>query len=742
MIRSIQRIKDFGVFADFHWPATLPDFKQFNLIYGWNYSGKTTLSRVFRCFEQQSHHVDFPGAHAHLMDHNGNAHHLSSPKAAPVFRVFNSDFVRDNLSFEEGNATAVLVLGAEDIAKREALKLKKTEQFEVATRLEAEKAKKARLEQACETKLTKTARDLIKNALGVPNYDKTRFLPKVTECIDSPETFLLDDPSLDRHLSVFRSTDKKPALTKKTPTFSPFTTLVTDASTLLAKVVTANKPIMRLKNNATLELWVKNGRALHEKEADCQFCGQSLPDDLMTELAGHFSADYEDLMSKLKILIAEIESALKEDCVVDDKAAFYNELSSSITKETKSLEKAIAARKAALLELQNSVIEKQTNAFTVMKCPALEDNASEIESAVKAINGIIEEHNVRTEEFEKNRKHSFSSLEMHYAATFVRDEDYKGHRAEIKSLEQSIDVDGRNNEKLKQEIAALEVSLSETKKGASRINELLEAYFGKDDLKIAEGPDKQFQILRKLVVAKNLSEGEKTAIAFAHFITRTQDGQHPIEDTIVVVDDPISSLDANHLFNTYAMIKTQLTGCRQLFLSTHSFEFYNLIREWVSDDEKDLKKPQHSWKKWGVFLVKRTDNGNSVVTEIPGELLRFKSEYHYLFSVLFHFDKSGANAFDCLLTLPNVVRRFLEAFGGIMIPLSIGLKGKMPRLFPEEVERERVWKFVNHYSHNTTITRSLIIPDTSECEAVVKSCLNAIRDWDAEYFKDLESEVS
>ncbi|MCW5199778.1 AAA family ATPase [Desulfobulbus sp. F1] len=56
MICSIQKISSFGVFDNFQWSNELPDFKQFNLIYGWNYSGKTTLSRAFRCFEQKKHH--------------------------------------------------------------------------------------------------------------------------------------------------------------------------------------------------------------------------------------------------------------------------------------------------------------------------------------------------------------------------------------------------------------------------------------------------------------------------------------------------------------------------------------------------------------------------------------------------------------------------------------------------------------------------------------------------------------
>ena len=114
----------------------------------------------------------------------------------------------------------------------------------------------------------------------------------------------------------------------------------------------------------------------------------------------------------------------------------------------------------------------------------------------------------------------------------------------------------------------------------------------------------------------------------------------------------------------------------------------------------------------------------------------------YLVSTLYHFDASGANDFSVLFGLPNIVRRFLEAFGGIMIPISKGLKTKMDRLFTDAVERERVWKFINHYSHNTSVTRSVTIPDMSECQAVVQACLKAVKSWDADYFNDLKAEVA
>lgn len=741
MIRRIQLIKSFGVFADFQWPANVSEFKQFNLIYGWNYSGKTTLSRAFRCFEQRQPHADFSDAQVQLKGADGAIHNLSTPATAPVVRVFNSDFVRENLSFDDGSATPILVLGAEDIAKQATLKVKKAEREALALSKVANETTAGEKEATIDKALSKSARDLIKNPLGMPNYERPNFQPKVNECRSDPEKYLLSDETLRQCLAVYRSTDKKEVLSAKSGSLSSIENAKKKTVTLLAKVVTTNSSIPRLTENPAVEKWVNEGRPLHAGKDSCQFCAQSLPSDLLDRLAGHFSTEYETLMAELDSLAKDIKLAGEEDIPLDYKADFYAELSERFMIEKRRLDKLLKSRKSILGTLAKAIAEKQTKAFTSLTCPVVDDPSEEIASAIEAINKIIVEHNNRTAEFDKKRQEAFAKIERHYAASFVRDHKYNETLQQIAGLRTTINEQGKTLGTLDATIRDLERELSEASKGAERINDMLFAYFGKDDLRVVVLSDKRFQIVRgESVVAKNLSEGEKTAIAFAYFITRVQDGRHPLADTRVIIDDPISSLDANHLFNTYALIKTQLVGCRQLFIATHSFEFYNLIREWVSDEE-DTKKPQANWKKWGVFYVRRTDDGNAVLEEIPKELLRFKSEYHYLFSTLYHFDKAAGN-FDSLLSLPNVVRRFMEAFGGIMIPRWTGLHGKMAKLFPDEIVRERVWKFINHYSHNTTITRSLTIPDTSECKAVVEACLKAVRDWDAEYFADLEAEVT
>src|SRR6266571_1133546 len=264
MIRRVQHIKTFGVFADFQWPDNLPEFKQFNLIYGWNYSGKTTLSRAFRCFEQKQPHEDFANAQVQLKSDDGTLHNLFAPHTAPEFRVFNTDFVRENLSFDLGGVTPVLVLGADDIAKQEALRGKKAEREALALSKGVNERRLEETKSSIEKALTNYARDLIKNPLAVPSYDKTRFEPKVIECKTNAESYLLDDAKLPQCLSIFRSTETKPALLTKIVSLSSVTESKEKAMALLARVVTANVPIPRLKEAPAVESWVKEGRALHE----------------------------------------------------------------------------------------------------------------------------------------------------------------------------------------------------------------------------------------------------------------------------------------------------------------------------------------------------------------------------------------------------------------------------------------------------------------------------------------------
>jgi wobble nucleotide-excising tRNase len=62
MIKQINKIRDFGIFKKFEWNSSLPTFSTFNILYGWNYSGKTTISIIFRSFEMGQKHPDYSNA--------------------------------------------------------------------------------------------------------------------------------------------------------------------------------------------------------------------------------------------------------------------------------------------------------------------------------------------------------------------------------------------------------------------------------------------------------------------------------------------------------------------------------------------------------------------------------------------------------------------------------------------------------------------------------------------------------
>lgn len=73
MISKISKLKDFGIFHDFTWKTELSDFKKFNLIYGWNRSGKTTISRVFAsCEKKCTYDKDKFKQYPAIFDESGN----------------------------------------------------------------------------------------------------------------------------------------------------------------------------------------------------------------------------------------------------------------------------------------------------------------------------------------------------------------------------------------------------------------------------------------------------------------------------------------------------------------------------------------------------------------------------------------------------------------------------------------------------------------------------------------------
>ena len=125
------------------------------------------------------------------------------------------------------------------------------------------------------------------------------------------------------------------------------------------------------------------------------------------------------------------------------------------------------------------------------------------------------------------------------------------------------------------------------------VNDILEILLHRDDIKIEIG-DEKFRLERSGHPAEHLSEGEKSAIGFAYFLTELKslrnDDPSKLPNTIIFIDDPISSLDSNHIFFVYSLINAEIIAKQefeQIFISTHNLDFLKYLKRLPSASNKN-----------------------------------------------------------------------------------------------------------------------------------------------------------
>lgn len=127
MFTKIKRIDKYAVFNNFDWNAAVRDkgnnvveFKDINIIYGRNYSGKTTLSRIFRSLEKGELNEKYPNA-IFEFEHTGAERlcHLDVANCSYDIRVYNRDYISENLKLladEDGMIQPFAILGESNVA--------------------------------------------------------------------------------------------------------------------------------------------------------------------------------------------------------------------------------------------------------------------------------------------------------------------------------------------------------------------------------------------------------------------------------------------------------------------------------------------------------------------------------------------------------------------------------------------------------------------------------------------------
>ena len=318
-IDRISKIKKHRIFRDFVWPSDLLDFKEKNLIYGWNGTGKSTLSNLFRAIERSmpvnEGEIEFVISGKKIAGSS-----LDTSQNLPQVRVFNKDFITDNVFTSHGDVSPIFFLGEENIEKQKQIGILKIKLEEMDKRkLKKEGEKRQREKELDEFKKyhAKSIKDLLSSSGGnnsYNNYDKRNFEKKCGDLLNLSDTDLKHKLLSQQELISLKNqieASPKDSLPHIKLTFPDTTILTNQINSLLEKTVVSNV-INSLKDDQELSNWVETGLNKHKKENStyCLFCGQTLPDNLLQKLESHFNDEYNAFIEEIDVLSASIQAAM------------------------------------------------------------------------------------------------------------------------------------------------------------------------------------------------------------------------------------------------------------------------------------------------------------------------------------------------------------------------------------------------------------------------------------------------
>jgi len=768
MIERILTIAKFGVFNDYNWnrDSTLQNFKEKNIIYGWNYSGKTTLSRIFCSLRDKLIHIDYPEAKFKLQLENNqefNSENIETYDQS-VF-IFNKEYVDSKLTWDSKKELGEPI--AFDVGENTTIR---SEVEELEKKIEHVKARKNLTQVPIDSyneyenlrfkEESKIIRLIISNNT-IP-FDKGHFKATLSSITKDNlnSLIIIDDKEIEDLKILSNSTNNFQTFDEIQLKLIDFTASVNE---LLIEEPAKDVVIDILENSKDLYSWVKNGLEFEENSDTCSFCGNNITIDRIASLNNYFSNASKELRDKISThreLINLKINAINSIEIPKSKNDFTEKVRGIIDLKIK----AYSAIKSKYISELNHLLSELTrkedgNIFNKISVVETEYDLKEIEDWFLEVNEIIKSHNALISNFEIERDTAREKLKKHLIADFLKKENYftkKEKSQNAKKWQKLYFQYIITKEKLKQEKLN---SLKTITKGKDELNKFIQKFLNRNDIEIDVTEDDKFILLRKTRPARNLSEGEKTAIAFSYFLVELESlGVLEMQKTIIFIDDPISSLDTNHISQVYSLINSyffrknidaenedKLVNCfKQLFISTHNFEFFSFLRDSTQLNKKKKITNSETGEvqkipNLGFYQIQKIDSDNSVLKSLDKALKRYKSEYIYLFSLIYKYKQAidnGGDVYDILI--PNALRRFLEIYTLMKIPNE---PDSVENRIVQLVDNVNNFKTLNHFSHFTIFEKAtrhdeLIMALPTACSELIK-----LLELDEKHYESLKKAI-
>ena len=597
--------------------------------------------------------------------------------------VYNQDFINENF-VNYGDLKGVFIFGEEDIeAKKRIAELteekKKKSDAKVAAG-EDYKQKTAgvdaaltQFQDACFSKTADIRKRFEKCMDGKKqkrNFAEAVLGEKAPKEHDLPELERLYGVAFDDTARAYAEFKKAGATTYGS----------LPGKEMLDKVIVSSSdtPFARFLKalGSTASDWVRDGHTHFSGSAGgkCPYCQQKLPANFENEIAATFDAQYQQDIRDL----GQFQSTYGRET-----ADIVRVLQTNTTDAMPSLDLRAYQEKLSLLESKFEV-NRQRIAEKVKepsKTVSLEDTDTlllEIGAMIDGINKLIKANN-DVIAAKKSSKEKCKTEIMQYLAFMLADE-VTIYKDEVARLEKEIKEITERGTLLRKEISELTREISElnkhnanTEAAIDSINKILrDSGFQGFSIRAKDGVENVYEIVRENgTVAENLSEGERNFIAFLYFYHRVRGSMNSeeLKEKIVVIDDPVSSMDSTALFIVSAIVREMINVCRnnteylnpqvpgdyikQLFILTHNVYFHREV----------TYQQVGYYNCTSFYMIRKNDNVSTVKLckrqnkEIPSEEENYnpvQNSYAALWDELR----------DLHSTIPalNVMRRILEYY--------------------------------------------------------------------------------
>lgn len=720
MIKKLHSIKNFGVYNNFIW-RDLVEFKPQNIIYGWNYSGKTTLSRIFSSLRDRKIHTDYIDSEfKFILDDNSEITQNNINSSEILLAIFNSEYIKENLKWESNDKIDGITFDVgesvgirEQIEKNQQLidKVKGTE--DLKSRLEPYEEIVNEFNSFDNSKFTSEARNIKNNIFNsLIDFDKRHFGTIKNQIIsDLNSAKITDVDTINKIKKISLSSNDKESinLVKELQPIEGFYKHLTE---ILKEEPEKQDLIDILDNNFSLSSWANEGLDLHQNQIECGFCGNDLSQNRIESLKKYFSNASSILRNKIQesqVILELLTDGLQNLGLPKSKNDFFDFFQDNYQKQLDKLKPLVTNYDKSLQSYSDLLKEKETKKiFDYMTIDEYDSQPFEsLNNWIVQTNELITLHNDFIINFAEEQDNARTLLKKHQVADFLLNEDYIGKQQSKNQAERLILKYLNFIKALEKKNENLEAQLKSFVAGKLELNDFIQRFLNRRDIEIDIFEEDKFILKRGNKIAQNLSEGEKTAISFSYFLVYLESlfREGKLKDYVIFIDDPISSLDGNHIAQIYSLINSfffrqglnqhnpeQFVSCfKQIFISTHNFEFFSFLKD------------SHRLKNVEYYFIKRLNDQESEIQSLPKSLKNYKSEYIYLFEIIYSFFEEGNQEADPrLILLPNALRRFLEIYTLMKLPHSTDqVDNRIRTLFPNHGEL----KTLHHFSHFTTFEK-------------------------------------